>query len=103
MIDKIVEATARTVVQIDIRTDEALQAPRRRKPWGSKSFFPTVPVFIVTLDGPALLVEDPEAPRFLRIEAMPTILKNLVDTAKGRIMIKKPGVVGASGASGSGN
>lgn len=89
MIDKIVEATARTVVQIDIRTDEALAAPKRRKPWGTRSFFPTYPVFVLTTTGPALLVENPEEPTFLREEATPAVLKNLIDTAKGKIMIRR--------------
>jgi hypothetical protein len=89
MIDKIVEATARTVIQMDIRTDAALAAPKRRKPWGTKSFFPTFPVFVVTTSGPALLVENPEEPTFLREEAAPAVLKNLIDTAKGKVVIRR--------------
>lgn len=89
MIDKIVEATARTVVQLDIRSDAALAAPKRRKPWGTKSFFPTFPIFVVTTTGPALLVENPEEPTFLREEAAPAVLKNLIDTAKGKVVIRK--------------
>jgi hypothetical protein len=72
--------TGRIIVQINtVGTDQPVISAK--KPF--RIAYPTIPVFIVTEEGPALLVMDPAQPDFLKKEDMPKGLASIVEKAKG--------------------
>jgi hypothetical protein len=76
MIRSLVHAKAKPIVQIDLQVDPpAVVAKRPVRPTA-----PGVPVFIITAEGPALLLRSPQDPQFLLESDMP---KGLLDTVKG--------------------
>jgi hypothetical protein len=77
MLRRIVEQTGGRVFQIDLRQDPpALLA---RKPMRSVYEIPTIPIFVITPEGPGLLVLNPEAPELFTREEMPAGLITILD------------------------
>ena len=73
--------TGRIVVQINVAGATDQPVVSAKKPF--RIAYPTIPVFIVTEEGPALLVLDPAQPDFLKKEDMPKGLVDIVEKAKG--------------------
>jgi len=79
MIRRIVQQTGGRVFQIDLRADPPTFMAR--KPLRSMYEAPTVPVFVVTEEGPGLLVLNPAAPEILKKEDMPAGLLKIMEKA----------------------
>ncbi len=87
--------TGRIVVQINtVGTDQPVISAK--KPF--RIAYPTIPVFIVTEEGPALLVMDPAQPDFLKKEDMPKGLASIVEKAKGVLGMRAAAPVPAAPA-----
>jgi hypothetical protein len=71
--------TGRIIVQINIAVDPPTVSAN--KPF--RIAYPTVPAFVVTSEGPALIVLDPAKPELLKREDMPAGLLDIVNKAKG--------------------
>lgn len=89
MIRGIVQGKTKPVVQIDLQSDPPVVIAKRPVRVSS----PGVPIFVITAEGPALLLRSPEDPQFLREEDMPKGLLEYVKGAK-RIIggLKAPAV-----------
>ena len=78
MIRTLVHSKVRPIVQINLREDPpSIIAKKPVRPTA-----PGVPVFIITEDGPALLLRSPESPQFLLETDMPQGLSDIVKGAK---------------------
>ena len=84
--------TGRVVVQINLTVDPP--AVSAKKPF--RIAYPTIPVFIVTTEGPALLVRNPAQPEFLAKEDLPSGLATIVEKAKGVLGIRPPAAAAAA-------
>ena len=69
MLRKIIKKTGGNILQIDLRSDPP--EITGRKPLMAKYILGDVPVFIITEEGPGLLVLDPSAPEILKRDSMP--------------------------------
>jgi hypothetical protein len=78
--------SGRVVVQINLTADPPTVSAK--KPF--RIAYPTIPVFIVTAEGPALLVRNPAQPEFLTKEELPAGLATIVEKAKGVLGIRPP-------------
>jgi hypothetical protein len=86
MIIGLVKTKGMPIVQINLQMDPP--AVIAKKP--TRPAVAGIPVFIITPDGPALLMKNPESPEFLKRDDMPRGLLETVDKAKGVLGIKKP-------------
>ena len=84
MVRELTRMTGRVIIQIDIRADPPVVLAN--KPF--RVTYPTVPVVVLTAEGPALLVNDPAAPAFLKKEDMPAGLAEMATKAKGVLGIR---------------
>jgi hypothetical protein len=78
--------TGRIVVQINAAADPPVASAK--KPF--RIAYPTVPVFVVSAEGPALIVLDPAKPELLKKEDMPAGLLDIVEKAKGVLGLRAP-------------
>ena len=86
MIRTLVHAKAKPIVQINLQVDPpAVVAKRPVRPTA-----PGVPVFIITAEGPALLLRSPQDPQFLLESDMPKGLLDIVKGAKRIAGVKPP-------------
>jgi hypothetical protein len=85
MIRNIVSIKGVPVVQINLQVDPPTVEARRPP----RSEFNSVPVFIITADGPALLIKDPASPELLKRDDMPKGLLEYVNNAKRLLGTKK--------------
>jgi hypothetical protein len=90
MLRKIVEETGGNAVQIDLRADPP--AITGHRPFRSLYEVSSIPIFVITDEGPGLLVKNPAAPEILKKSDMPPGLLETVDAviakSKGVIKIK---------------
>jgi hypothetical protein len=86
--------TGRIVVQINLTVDPPTASAK--KPF--RIAYPTIPVFVVTAEGAALLVRDPARPEFLKKEELPSGLATIVEKAKGVLGIRPPAAAAAKPA-----
>ena len=77
MLRRIVQQTNAKVFQIDLRQDPP--GLSGKKPMRSTYEVPSIPVFVITDDGPGLLVLNPAAPQLLGPEDMPAGLISIID------------------------
>jgi hypothetical protein len=85
MIRAIVGGKGMPVIQINLQIDPPTVISKKpTRPAGVG-----VPVFVITADGPALLMKNPESPEFLKREEMPKGLLDLLNKAKGILGVKK--------------
>lgn len=85
MIRTLVHAKAKPIVQINLEVDPPVPIAKRPV----RPTAPGVPVFIITSEGPALLLRSPQDPQFLLESDMPNGLLEIVKGAK-RIAGVKP-------------
>jgi len=76
MLRKIVSLTTGRIFQIDLRSDPPVLSGR--KPIRTFHESPSIPVFVITEDGPGLLVLNPSAPELLTQENIPSGLAALM-------------------------
>lgn len=87
MIKTLMSAKTMPIVQINVAVDPpTVIAKQPTKPSGV-----AVPVFIITADGPALLLSSTTSIEFLKRDAMPKGLTDIVAKAKRSLGLKKPG------------
>lgn len=103
MLRKIVEETGGVVIQFDLREDP-VPPPVGRKPIRSLYDIDAIPIFVITDEGPALLVKNPSAPEILKKGDMPpgllaTVEETLAKT-KGilKLRLKAPAAPAAAAA-----
>jgi hypothetical protein len=101
MLRKIVEETGGVVIQFDLREDP-VPPPVGRKPIRSLYDIDAIPIFVITDEGPALLVKNPSAPEILKKADMPpgllaTVEETLAKT-KGilKLRLKAPAAAAAA-------
>jgi hypothetical protein len=88
MIRAIVTAKGVPVIQINASVDPpTVIAKKPTRPAATG-----VPVFLITTEGPALLMKNPASPEFLKRDEMPRGLLHELDRAKGVLGLKKPGM-----------
>jgi hypothetical protein len=85
MIRAIVGGKGVPVIQINLQVDPPTVVSK--KP--TRPATAGVPVFVITAEGPALLMKNPESPEFLKRGDMPKGLLELLDKAKGILGLKK--------------
>ncbi|NBV77175.1 hypothetical protein EBR66_03370 [bacterium] len=83
---RILHEISMPVIQIDIRSDP----PKYRAFKPIRPSAPGVPVFIITEEGPALLLLSPELPQFLTRDDMPRGLKQIYEKADSLLRFRKP-------------
>jgi hypothetical protein len=76
--------TGRITVQVNLTLDPPTVSAK--KPM--RISYPTFPVFVVTAEGPALLVRDPSRPELLQKEDLPAGLAAHVERAKGILQMR---------------
>ena len=77
MLMKITQQTLGRVIQIDLRFDPPGVTVRR--PIKSVYEVPTIPIFIITEEGPGILVLNPDAPELFTVAEMPSGLVSIME------------------------